>query len=436
MKNKLKPLAIAIGSALLGMHIGTHLSYVSNTKPDATQAQQTFAQEYGIPLHGWYNDLEANPDTVSTLNNVFYRELRERPFDVSKVEIVSDNYWKKPILEQVVFLTKKPFEGMYNPIDDSILLSPGADSGTIHHEIKHARTHEAPEELLQQWSELAVDAKGNTLYEHPFRTSCTRLRGIGSFVNKERKPQEENERLGFISNYARTNVLEDIAELGEMGEVYYIGFIPHLGYSRQIRFIPHLDYSRQYSGEKNERIAAKVALAQEYGILPAEFSEFVELQSFVHQPIPGGWSQSSLYYSDKEMVNEFFSKSEQFLSEHCKSIYEAEVRMIRGGFFRDSGDGKKAITEYKMVLPSSMNWITFRSALSQLHQIYRRTGDREKTNLYAHAALYAEALTKDDMSCNDGVLLCTKRINDFLEANGEQVYQQNQSQVCQPKEQQ
>src|SRR3989344_9144141 len=254
-----------------------------------------FKKEFGFPIRGLENDIEEKPVDISDIGIVFYCEQVEKPFDIGSIRIRSDNYLKKSIVQQIddAIFSNLCYYTYYGIVIDDLILK-----STISHEIKHAKTFDIIKnnpDFIKNWKELSNDGSGNSLYLNN-KEQLQVYMGLEYLVDEDRIKEEENRNIGFVTNYARTNVYEDIAELGELAETNVTKFIEWFGY--------------QYE-PKNEKIIAKVKLAQENGIIPKEFSEYVHLESILDDADVGDESN----WNGKK-AEEFFDLSEEFLKEN------------------------------------------------------------------------------------------------------------------------
>lgn len=398
MKQSLKALGKWMGLSILGTHLLTQGAYSLNQLKNTyypSEQRATFEHAYGIKLSGWSEDIEGYPEGLASLADGVWLEMQEKPFSLQTIQLESENYLKKTFVQQLKYLITGPYQGFYNPLTDNIALISGDYLGALHHEIKHAKTKKAPKELVERWKMLANDEHGNSLYRNPF---LSQIRGVDAFIEDEEVGMN-NEHLGFVSDYARTNVLEDIAELGKYAEMACYEFIYYLGYGGQAR---------------NERIAAKVSLAQEYDIIPREFSEYVFLLALEQITIDDT-------YVREEPVKLFMEATDAFLAAHPTSIYDGRIRLVRASIYENSTNREsleQAIKEYEQILenPRGVGHTCALSALLQLKKVHKILGNEEEEKKYGAAYIeYWKRIRKGD------VLLPQRGINDFLEANWEQL---------------
>lgn len=387
------------------LHAGSQLSYFANNyyqsiNPSANRSK--FEEQFGFRLKGWSDDIEGNPKNLSIIGEIVERERKEKDFKLESIRIRDRNYFKKSGLDQFYYMFLKPSDGYY--IGNRITLDEFVQRDTIHHEIKHAKVFDLiadRPEFLEKWKSLAKDENGKSLYLSEIEQICSRVRGLDSLVNRKNKIFTENEKLGFISDYARTNVHEDIAELCESAET-------------------HSQYLKKFildnSGDKNEVIAKKVALAQEYGLIPVEFTDFLKLDDMFHD------SNEWHGFIDFDKAQPFMKESEVFLKKYPNSVYKSEIKSNRAYALYQGAEAldprnniEDAIKEYKEVLTSDYHDLnSYVTALNKLTEIYRwKLNDEETSNVFKKAV--SEFWNRFS---GGNVELPRKGVNDFLLKEG------------------
>lgn len=357
-----------------------------------------FKKEFGFPIRGWEKDIENQPKDISDMGIIFYQEKLEKPFDIGSVRIRSNHYLKKSIVQQIddaVFSNLGYYTYYGIVIDDLIFKS------TISHEIKHAKTFDIIKknpEFIEKWKELANDEYGNSLYFNN-KEQMQVYMGLEYLVNEDKIKEEENKKLGFVTNYARTNPYEDIAELGELAEMDVTSFIEWFGYKYE---------------PKNEKIIAKVKLAQEYGIIPMEFSEYVMLENVLYDAVVG----NELRWNSKK-ADEFFDLSGKFLEKNKETTYQCELRNKRAWIIQHRFDDEEsviaAISEYKLSVKAKYkDPVSYKNSLESLSKCYKILDCDEESKTYNDALKeYEKRYDKGD------VLLGKRGVNDFLTSRGE-----------------
>ena len=324
MFHKLKTGLKYAGLALLAVHAMSQVRYSAHdisSQLDPSPLREEFEEEFGFPLLGWEEAIEgeANPRTISHWAEIIHREKAQKSFDLGHLQIGSRAYFQKPFSEQLEGLVTNGFRGRYFHEDNSVTLMHRPSffsesdryNKTLIHEIKHAKTFavlkEHPE-LLSRWKKLSVDEGGDSLYLHPVERFFKRLKGFDNFIDKKKLNSETNEILGFVSNYARTNVYEDIAELCEFAEVS-----------------PSV-FSKWLNGvDDHNIIRQKVELAQEYGLISPEFFDYVLVSDLFLESKGNNGEISNL-----GVATQFMQKSEKLLADNPHSIYQAELHNLRG----------------------------------------------------------------------------------------------------------
>ncbi|MBI3333954.1 hypothetical protein HYZ97_00510 [Candidatus Pacearchaeota archaeon] len=315
-KKARKPVKAA-GAGLLALHLGTQAAYWFNdawhtARP--SKARIEFQQAFDIPLRGWSADIEDNEYSVASLGEVFHRRScdKKHALGVSSFRIESPSYLKKSLVQQAgaVFI---PHLGYFMPLVNAAHADARAGSTTQYHEINHgevlALIRKHPE-FEEKWRALAVDASGESLYRNPLAQVLSRIRGLQKLVPKEQRSSYELIKLGFISEYAQTSFLEDVAEL--------------CAEANDSSHLFALNYFRQNDSAKNKRIQDKVRLAEAYGLVPAGISEYADLMSHYNA------SFAPFEFSGRAVSKEtFIDASDAFLKKHPRTSLEIVIRNSR-----------------------------------------------------------------------------------------------------------
>ncbi len=229
----------------------TQIPYLANKVYQAlhpSAIRQEFQEEFAFPIQGWEEDIEDNPRQISLIAGVLYQERAELPFNLDSFKVQSDQYLKWNLLEQAsAIVWGGSDKGSYYL--NKITVENKATTSTVRHEIKHAKTKQIAKnhpEFVSRWEALASNEQGQSLYGSLLENILGRLYWLENFTPPTRFSAQENEKKGFVSNYARTDVLEDIAELGTLAEENPLAFEGWLS-----------------PEGGNALIARKVALAQE-----------------------------------------------------------------------------------------------------------------------------------------------------------------------------
>lgn len=371
-----------------------------------------FKDEFGFPIKGFYGDIEAKPEDIMHMADVFYSEMKAKPFNLRYVRVEPDSALRNDPLTQIIRLITAGYSGYAEPFTDTVAVRASASRDVHRHEIKHAKTFEMLEqhsEFREEWKKLAVDKDGNSLYLNAAENVFYWLKGLNKLVSKEKTQNSaENEKLGFVSDYARTNFYEDAAEVAEAAgdEMYFAG-----------RFKAWL------YADPNPVIKAKVQLAEKYGMIPKEFSEYVRLATQEDDIFPERFS------FDHKKAGEFLKATEEFFGRHKNSLYEGNLRRVRAVIFRkfsqsynmdEEENRKKESEEYYKVLSLPQKGGEYTLALLNLEERYKSmwtlSNQREYLELseiygHAHEEYYRRFKTGDISVLRTGV-------DDFLRANG------------------
>ena len=409
IKPKIKKIATTISTGILALHLLTQTNHSLNNLyhhflPD--KQRQEFVREFGFPLKGFDSDISGYMGTgLYTIGDVIYKEMLERPFSLSSLSIRSPNYFKESIFDQIGYIITTDNGGYYDPITGAIVVEDGSPSA-LHHEIKHRKTFEIDKihpEFLERWKNLAKRKNGESIYKPGLEQICLRFRLLNKLVDNPSN-YEENNRYGFVSDYARTNVYEDIAELCEKVE--------------SISIQGGLSELFDYSPKTHQNLRPKIQLAQEYGLIPREFEDFMVL-TLKYRNLHG----ENGYY-DKSGAEEFLKNLDAFAKKHPRSVYTADLREAKAGVYqsmlalkdvKDKDGQKKLIGLYKDVLLSPYkDRVAYGVSLTRLKDLYRNLGDINKYEIYAKAdTLHSERFFGGFM------MLSKEGVNDFLKEKGE-----------------
>ncbi len=416
---KIKPKKIAKTAikrslqAVLVFHLGTQAYHTSNDLDHRfcpSPERAAFREEFGFPLDGFKEDIEDNKGALPRLALVLHYERSERALGINSIEVFPENYLKKPLIEQMFHLAGGDDKNHYRPIINDIAMGKYALHSfyAVHHEIKHAKTFSVLEEypeFKEKWEALARDETGNSLYQGRFKEFFSGNSLLGRILQMESFSEEENSKQGFISNYSRTDFYEDVAELCEEAE------------SMEPNQLSRLLYE-----EQNQKIISKIELAQEYGLISPEFSEFawtnyIYIQLDDEFPLLENTPPSE---DTIERYNYFLRESGDFLLDNPNSVYSIAVRNLRGKVYEHlspefKNGTSKAVEEYKLGLASSVkDYYEYIAILERLSFLYASHGEKEKAELYLEAnEKYHEGFKGNDIS------FALKGVNDFLEERGE-----------------
>jgi len=369
--------------ALFSFHLATQTYHTARAlyyTAYPTEIRRSFAEKFGFPLQGY--DIEET-NSAAQIAAVLHKEKMEMDFSLDAIYIRSFSYLQKPIHEQFFSMVGTGNGGYcYNKF---VVLQSPVWEGTVHHEIKHAKAYAiwaAHPEFIEKWEALAKGKNGQSLYLSPQEDWCYDYKGLRNFVREQNK--KEDEKLGFVSSYARRNSDEDIAELCEEAELKAPNFIPWL-----------------YTAP-NQRIQAKTRLAEQYQLIPPYFSAYVFVLS-----------------QQKEL---FMKTSDDFLKRHQKSIYEGSLRKNRGKFLEEKAlqlqikeYADKAMEEYKNgICAPYKNIDVYPELLENIAECASHWKDERTATLYRNALEeYRKRENANDLS------LSINGVTDYLLAHGE-----------------
>lgn len=406
---KLKKTLRTAGKVLLpvaALHFCTEAYHLANDEYHEefpSKERAAFQQEFGFPVRGHTKDIEEQPGFLSHIALALHKEQLEKPFELNAVDIIPESYFKKSLKEQWSMLwmgnNRDYATSFFNDINISSIRSKydaGYIQSVIHHEIKHIKTFKVRKEhpeFVGHWASLAKDENGNSLYFG--RTK--QLQSYMGVVDTTNAAAEESEKLGFVSDYARTNYREDIAVLCETAEAEpkkFVGWLYDL---------------------KNEKIAEKVKLAQEYNLIPPEFSEYVKVLQL------DAMLKASIYRMPTEYEAAFDAlrqESRKFLDKHPDSVYEISIRHNMG---RREANNCIAVgicgdaSDYKLGLKAKFkDFFEYSAILRELSIYYTIKEGKERASVYSQAyEKYLQGFRENDLN------IVVNGVNDFLREKGE-----------------
>ncbi len=363
-------------------HISTQASYFINdyyNYKNPSSIRKEFNEIAGFPIKGWSTGIEdLSYEKINTLSDIIIREKIERDFELVNLRIESNNYLKRDVIEQPIGVISSGYLGWCWM--NRIGLKEESNMEVAVHEIKHKKSFDILKtnpEFFYQWMDFSRDNNGNSLYLYKDfgKWVCKRVRYLEHFVEEDLDHPDNLEK-GFISGYARTNIYEDMAEL--------CATVEHNSEMFQTLLFD----------ERNERIAGKIGLAREYGLIPFEFEEYLKLKR--------------LHEKDKKG---FYDKSTAFLDHNKESVYSGEIYMLRGNL--EYRDLSKAIGEYKQVL--NLNYKKkddYLKALKTIGECYTLLKDK-RSKIFQEAYKEYENRFK-----NKDLYLPVRGVNDFLKEKG------------------
>ena len=306
---------------LLLLHLGTSAAFYANNlaiKIAPPALQRKFQQAHGLHISGYRQDVEKLL-TAKGLSEVIEREKAEMPFHVTNIQVSSYNYLRQSFSDQMMTLFLTPYSGLASPSTYEIMMKPDATSANLTHEIKHIKTFQvltSHPELREKWESLARDSNGDSLYyaSNEREEVVSRINLIHVLGEDKNSNHEKNMKLGFVTNYARRNFYEDVAELCERVEAYSSCSPETLD-----SFLNNL----------NPVIKKKIRLASEYGLLPKEFIAYADIIRLFYKA-------ENLKTHETEGMKAtkiFLDQSNSFIAETPQSIYSINVRNLRADIF-------------------------------------------------------------------------------------------------------
>jgi hypothetical protein len=279
-------ISILMSSTLIYRGALVVVNRINDARLENTIQRSTFYKKYGTQISGWKKDFEENPELVNDISTALRREWLERPFDITKLRIVPDEFFKKTYDEQkrVFHAVEKSFVGYV--MGSHVSLKPIVDMSSIIHEIKHVKHAELETRspsFRQEWLALCRSPDGKLLFADQ--------------IARERA--DENRQLGFVDGYARTSYHEDVASFCARVET-------------DKRFVSGI---MNPSAPGGSILLAKLRLAQKYGLVPRETLAFEEFLQKVN----------TAYRSSSDSAHQVYRLASMFLQRYPRSVYAPNV---------------------------------------------------------------------------------------------------------------
>ncbi len=343
-----------------------------------------FETEFGIPLHGYHDEIEGDPKRVSTLASVLAREGDTRSKAIESIRIESSDSslvtpeWAKleKNMKTTFSSTGARLLGFYD--EGKVHVSATSDKCTALHEVKHPRIDEiilAHPDFKTRWQALSNDQDGKSLY-------------VGKMWDS--LPPARN--LGFLTRYSRRNIIEDMTKIAEK---------VNCGFDLSFTELNGLT-----------KIKAKIELAQEYGAIDSDFLEYLELKEmYASTFMPDG------SFKDSPGVQLYLDKSATFLSAHPDSNYLSEIYYWRANLLWERGDTfdvPAAIEEAHAGLEVQFKeGVSYLDSLDLLRRISDSEGDSSQADILGQAIDLYWAREQQG-----NVHLATIGVTDYLQKHG------------------
>jgi hypothetical protein len=402
-------LGLAFFTVVCASQINFRVRDIKNNLSDS-EIREEFKEEFGFPILGFKEEIEDHPKRISKIADVIHREQMIRPFELDFIRIRSDKFLHKPPLEQIV----QSFTGDWGQyyFNRVIIRHDDFGEGIVVHEIKHAKTFDAIHEgdgFLRQYQNISLDDNGKSVYLNPLEMICVYVPSLRFFI-ADKYDINENLGLGLLSNYARTNILEDIAVIATSAERETDRNI----YAR--RNIYNFSIWLIDVEWKNERIVDRITVLEDHHIISPEFTQYVELET----NLPRIFSHYKNY--DDDLALQFLGESEQFLKDNPSTIYGSKIHyqraIVLGEFYPEIYDWGY---DYDSILNECMATLTseykdpeaYTKTLRYLGDAYQLLGLEEKSSIFIRAGfLYQQRREEGNLN------LVTIGVNDFLDENG------------------
>ena len=307
-KKIMKGASIVALAGFWGLEAFVHTNYfLKQARDQDRDVRRQLERIIGIPVHG----TSVSSYAAANIADIVARENYTTQLRISSINVISKNFFERTLLEQVM-VDLESSAGFYVPGTDFASVCSSREN--ITHELKHAKTFRLPRlsMFLEAWRKT-MDPLPKKEMTFPW-------------MMKEKKDSStvsvfERTKRGYISSYAEKNVFENIAEL-----------------CMEVEESNYLFDNILYGPRRMERISEQVDLAQKYGLIPAEFSQFIYLRTLYNaswdteknKGVYNGEDQARPGYIDVPRMKEFMAASASFLHDHPRSIYLGDVRSFRG----------------------------------------------------------------------------------------------------------
>ncbi len=336
-----------------------------------SKIRHEFRHEFGTEILGWNDDVEYSGSNVSAAAIAFSREWRASEFNIAFLRIEPRGFWEKSFWGQYT----NGAGGYFFPT--KVSCTSDCYSSTLIHEIKHAKTFDVifkDPSFLVKW----MDA-------------------MGFFEFKNRSEVED----AFVSDYAKTNVFEDIAE--------FTGFM---------ETILGAEFVNEY--KDNEFISKRLELAIEYGLTAKEFPKLMKIVELYHS-----YFLERLQNNFKARYETFSKECDEFLNENPSSNFEINVREMKAFsakqlVFANVLDVKEAVELYKDALKSGFkDPAAYNDILHELLNFYSPEFPDKRTLSTNEYKTVVAAIQEYDYRLENGDIYLSERgVNDFLEQRG------------------
>jgi hypothetical protein len=404
IKKGIRNTLLIAGGALVLYHGASQVKYAAkHIEDEMNQSQEKvqFEKATGIKITGHMEKISSQ-ELFNIAEAIKRAGVTDKELD--KIVMESENYFDKTFIGQLSSTVFSGYDGYFNPLTDNILLQKG-DYALFIHELMHAKTFAVPKlpQLLRDWSKISVDEKGESLYKTPWNAAFplawvySRLR-----TSKDSTNGVDLDKLGFVSNYSRRDVIEDIAEL-----------------CTQITLHPESMWEYLKADDK---VAKKINLVFKYGIISQIQKDYMELsaQFKEYADFEDTWNFKGDYYQIRDSLrNSFLDKSEEFIRKHGNSQYTPDAYVLRGlakahRVYRGASYSESSEPEFKKALLGPVSSEGYMLALFHLGTLYEA-----KYGLYGDKNPYAvaknEYFRRRD---NSDFRVLTIGVNDILEQKG------------------
>lgn len=370
--------AVLVGSAMMYNTATRAVNWINDASLENSAQRSHFYKKYGTQISAWKKDFEEHPRLVGEIATALRREWIERPFNLTKLRIVPEEFYKKTFVEQLSIHAREKSIAAYAR-GSHVSLKPFVSVRLIIHEIKHVKHAEVDARdpsFRKEWLDLCRAPDGKLLFTD----------------QNVRNRADEDLRLGFVDGYARTSYYEDVASFCETVE-------------RNGSFVSDI---LKPSAPGGGILLAKLRLAQKYGLVPREtlaFGMFLQKANVAHR-------------SSSNSARQVYRLASTFLRRYPRSVYAPNVyfKMLQELNDRNEGEHVGEVSRQKrFILQKILEYphaeFHYYTSLLEL-RLNSTLSPAQQDVLQEAILLYQKRRDEGD------VLLPIMGVNDFLREKG------------------
>jgi hypothetical protein len=349
---------------VLAYHLAGEARFLYKYYTYSDARTEEFKKITGIDIYAPKENI-SNNELMDWLRLVKHTETSSK--DIDEIIVEDKNYFSKSLIGKMLSIGGK--HGHANPITNTMTMGSDLPVKSTIHEITHMKTfsNKKKDELIAEWKKLAHDTSGNSQY-----MSFTSMVKSYCGVEDDGPANPKLDSLGFPTQYARTNVYEDISEFveRELNKVYY-------------------SYNTDFKELSNNIYEKKLDLAIKYGLMPQESKEGYYLK----QRYAAWVSVQEKNWWNNHVKEDYLIQSEKFLEKYPNSPFFINIVIDRAMVLSNTSNTTSPLWHEKsekelqkgLSVPSHLGYGTILSKLEQLAaQVYSH-GQESYPNPYSKA---------------------------------------------------